>query len=288
VIRPAVVIPVHKPRLTDAETASLRQVQAVLGHYPIVLAAPESLTPDAYAAVCSGIEVAKFEDFWFQGFRQHQRLMISRQFYHRFERYTHLLIYHLDAWVFRDELQYWCQQPFDYIGAPWRSGFDPQGQPQFHSAGNGGFSLRRVEAFLNTLAMFDHRRHKSSLDLFREVAVRSGMSRLKHLASLPLKLLGVGNSLRKFYDHYPYTEDKFWAQSAALANPSFRVAPVDIASCFSFEASPEFLWDKQGKTLPFGCHAWRYEQAFWCDTIGLPRDHDFRPHNDHGLPMFAH
>jgi hypothetical protein len=28
VIRPAVVIPVHKPRLTDAETASLRQVQA--------------------------------------------------------------------------------------------------------------------------------------------------------------------------------------------------------------------------------------------------------------------
>ena len=30
-----------------------------------------------------------------------------------------MLIYQLDAFVFQDDLAYWCQQNYDYIGAPW-------------------------------------------------------------------------------------------------------------------------------------------------------------------------
>ena len=284
-MNPVIAIPTHKPVLTSAESASLQQLTAMLSPFRIVLACPQTLDVSAYRSVCGDLVLERFDDRCFANFRSHQKLMISEDFYRRFAAFSHILVYHLDSWVFRDELLKWCQMPFDYIGAPWRSGFNSHGQPLFGSAGNGGFSLRRVDAFLQTLTMFDGRRLRTFGELIQEVRTRSGVSRLKHVVSLPLKLLGIGNSLSRFHQFFPYTEDKFWAHSAKLANPVFRVAPVDVAAQFSIEASPEFLWNFLGRSLPFGCHAWRYEQSFWCDTIGLPRDEDFRPHDENGIAL---
>jgi hypothetical protein len=281
-MNPVVVIPVHSSLLSSAQLASLQQAREVLGAYPIVLVCPDSLDVAVFRRIDDGLSYERFPDDCFASFRAHQRMMISSAFYDRFRRYSHLLVYHLDAWVFRDELLDWCEQPYDYIGAPWRSGFDCLGLPEFRYAGNGGFSLRRVEAFARTLTMFDNRSLKSAKELVQEFSVRKGVSKLKHLLSLPLKLVGVGNSLKQFHHHYPYTEDKFWALACQVANPEFRVAPVTIATRFAFEASPEYLWKINSETLPFGCHAWRYEQNFWCGKIGIPWDTDFRPRNDDG------
>jgi hypothetical protein len=44
--------------------------------------------------------------------------MLSIDFYKRFRDYKFILIYQLDAYVFRDELEYWCEQDYDFIGAP--------------------------------------------------------------------------------------------------------------------------------------------------------------------------
>ena len=115
--------------------------------------------------------------------------------------------------------------------------------------------------------------------------MRGGFSRLKHLLALPLKIAGYRNRLRDAYERYEYTEDKFWAILASRANPAFRVAPTDIAKRFAFEASPAALYAELGNTLPFGCHAWRYEQDFWCNQIGLPKDPDFVPHDADGKPI---
>jgi hypothetical protein len=284
-LAPAIVIPVHRGTPTQAEAASLSQLVKVLGTFPICLVAPESLNPAAYQKIAPNLDIRYFEDLWFRDFRSHQKLMISRQFYERFSHFSHMLIYHLDSWVFRDDLLHWCMAPYDYIGAPWRSGFDEIGHPVFPFAGNGGFSLRRIPAMLETLSLFNHRRYRSGAELIRELRYRDGFSRLRHLLSLPLKLCGIRNSLKHFHDSYVWTEDKFWAYSAVLANPEFRVAPVDVAKRFAFEASPQWLYEDLQRTLPFGCHAWRYEQAFWCEKIGLPRDQDFRPHNEDGIPL---
>jgi hypothetical protein len=211
--------------------------------------------------------------------------MISADFYRALIPHTHVLVYHLDAWVFRDELDYWCQQPYDYIGAPWRSGFDQNSKPLFGLAGNGGFSLRNISACLKTIESFDNRRYHNFRELVQELKVRRGSSRLRHLLSLPLKMAGFRNRLRDAYQQYEYTEDKFWATFAKKANPNFRVAPTSVAKRFAFEASPAELYSELGNQLPFGCHAWRYEQSFWCDQIGLPRDPDFVPHDAHGKPI---
>ena len=81
----------------------------------------------------------------------------------------YVLVCHTDAWVFRDELADWCRKGYDCVAAPWirRPVYDKpivkqymnwlanrrirQGrfcrQQLYGRVGNGGFSLRRVEAF---------------------------------------------------------------------------------------------------------------------------------------------
>ena len=75
-----------------------------------------------------------------------------------------MLILQTDAIILRDELDYWCAQPFDYIGAPWRSNlkihlntgrFSGGNEQQINlHVGNGGLSLRRVNKCLSALKDF--------------------------------------------------------------------------------------------------------------------------------------
>ena len=61
------------------------------------------------------------------------------------------MIYHPDALVFSDQLEYWCGQDFDYIGAPWVVHKDaPYAGQSAHEGkvGNGGFALIKIESFL--------------------------------------------------------------------------------------------------------------------------------------------
>jgi len=44
--------------------------------------------------------------------------MMSPAFYDAFKAFDYILIYQLDAFVFRDELEYFCSLGYDYIGAP--------------------------------------------------------------------------------------------------------------------------------------------------------------------------
>ncbi len=60
-----------------------------------------------------------------------------------------MLIYHLDAFVFSDRLQEFLDMGYDYIGAPWPSPVIC-GEKRLY-VGNGGFSLRRIKAFINAI-----------------------------------------------------------------------------------------------------------------------------------------
>jgi hypothetical protein len=42
-----------------------------------------------------------------------------------------------------------------------------------------------------------------------------------------------------------------------------RVATVEDALQFSFETCPRKCFEMNGRRLPFGCHAWEYDRAFW-------------------------
>ena len=79
--------------------------------------------------------------------------MLSKNFYERFLQYTYILIYQPDAFVFSNNLEYFCKLDYDYIGAPWLWG-EYKFLDTDHTAwyvGNGGLSLRKTEKFLKMI-----------------------------------------------------------------------------------------------------------------------------------------
>lgn len=151
-MRAAVVIPIYKPRRADLEwyeLISLRRCFEVLGNHPIVFIAPEGRTFD-YLPLGKKYTVETFDETYFNGIDGYNRLMLSPRFYERFLDYDYILIYQLDAFVFSDRLEEFCRLGYDYIGAPWSLGSGKK-YNLFLTVGNGGFSLRRVEACIDVL-----------------------------------------------------------------------------------------------------------------------------------------
>jgi len=67
----------------------------------------------------------------------------------RVKKYEFILIYHLDAFVFKDDLAKFCELGYDYIGAPV---FDKSiNGMKLTRCMNGGFSLRKVKKILEVL-----------------------------------------------------------------------------------------------------------------------------------------
>ena len=103
-----------------------------------------------------------------RGIAGYNEMMMSADFYSLFNDYEYIIICHVDAWVFRDELDDWCRRGYDHVAAPWptrkRYTRFPLKQylwlklrlkpahkilhcQMFGRIGNGGFSLRRVSVF---------------------------------------------------------------------------------------------------------------------------------------------
>ncbi len=146
-----VIIPVYHAQLTVCEMISLTQCKRILNHYPLCIIKPDTMFLEK--EVIQGMEIEEFDAEWFQSVQTYNQLMLTEQFYERFNDYKYILIYQLDAFVFRDELHVFCSMEYDYIGAPWIYGrvFYINGMGGYYYTGNGGFSLRKVGACLEAL-----------------------------------------------------------------------------------------------------------------------------------------
>lgn len=240
----AIVIPVYRAEFTEAEKASLKQCFHVLSRYPVKLIKPQSLNLKWIADEYNKVEFVSFDDVFFNGVSAYNRLLTSTGFYKVFSDYEFILIYQLDAFVFRDELAEWCERRFDYIGSPslHQQEFDhlPEGSGQAFahalSSGrfvlNGGLSLRRVPAFIRYLKIYD-----------------------------------------RFYPAWKGNEDMLFSQEATRLIPMklFMKLPTwQEALRFSFEKSPAASYELTNHQLPFACHAWeRYDPQFWSSYIVL-------------------
>lgn len=248
-------LPVYKPTLTILERVSVEQCLAVLHKHPIVVIAPEGLD---LPSPLDRLPSERFDRAFFTSIASYSSLLLSLEFYQRFLAYRYLLLHQLDAFVFRDELLFWCARGYDYIGAPWIGETFPnepetrQGLPFWirsrlfrflpsldHTVGNGGFSLRRVGTMYRALALLRKTR----------------------------QAWGGRN------------EDGFWS----IALPEcwwwhYRVPSVDEALRFSFDVNPSLCYQRSHCKLPFGCHAWDLnEPEFWFphfSAAGHPFDLD--------------
>lgn len=230
----AVVIPSYKTKMSELEYMSYMQCHKILGRYDIFIAGPEGLDISEYRKKGSVIHY-KLNPKFFVDTLSYSKLMLSPGFYEGLSGYEYILIYQLDCFVFRDELEKWCNYGFDYVAPPW-VGQDlvqwvlrkkrnyPPDLKLLHritrfkllgEVGNGGFSLRKTDTMIRNLNFY---------------------------------------SLRTRY--YNGNEDVFIAHFLGSFNPFFRIPDTNTALRFGFDANPDTAYQMNGDQLPFGCHGW--------------------------------
>ena len=148
----AVVIPYYHNQLTEFETLSYRNCLDTLYNYPIILVIPEGMSIEEHP-LKSNIIYEVVPKQWMESVDSYNQTMLSKEFYNRFVQYRYILIFQLDAFVFSDSLMQFCNYDYDYIGAPWLFGMKylKTLKKGVWYVGNGGFSLRKVSAFLDVL-----------------------------------------------------------------------------------------------------------------------------------------
>ena len=253
--RVKVVVPIYSKSLPERERKSLQQTVKMLGRYPIILLAPEGLDIAAITSEFPTCEVMRVTDEWLgskNGIAGYNRMCLSREFYEMFADCDYMLICQTDGWIFRDELEEWCNKGYDYVGAPWpkRKKYNNPiikcflkvskalfsspthllRQDGFDKVGNGGLSLRKIDSFIEACD-----RYATIIDHF------------------------------KSHQGTRYNEDWFWA----IIPKEFHYPTVREALRFSWDVKPELCYEMAGGKLPFGCHGWTKEHMyrFWQPII---------------------
>jgi len=243
----AVTIPVYKENINADELKSLNQCLKILGSYPVIFFAPEELDTAFYEAQCNGkveFRIERFAGGYFTGTDGYNHLMLNPDFYRRFADFKFILIYQLDAYVFKDELTEWCQKNYDYIGAPYIF-VDLDNYP--------AKVLTKYRRLLKTLQKFHLTRHK-----FRHVG--NGGFSLRKVG----KTIRFLTTMKRLVKKWPNNEDSFFTYYGNVCYPFFRLAPEDEALQFSFEDRPAEAFEINHHKIPFGCHAWqKYGPDFW-------------------------
>jgi hypothetical protein len=231
-----VVVPVYKDFFGELEEKSLEQCCKVLGNYDIVLIHPEGLDLDYIIQKHQNIQTKSFSRYYFSSIYGYNELLLSSFFYEHFLDSEYILIYQLDAFVFKDELTSWCLKGYDYIGSPWlassptliskigsifKSKKKKTREQIFFKVGNGGFSLRKTDSHY----AISKNQEAYITELIREI---------------DKKLYAI--------------EDVFWSIKAVEFDYNFKIPDYKEAVFFSLDRKPAIGLKLTNDVLPFGCH----------------------------------
>lgn len=249
-----VVIPFYKNTLTDFDKIALQQCFKILNDHPIVAIKPFGLNLPDETKAYNFLKIVDFDDDYFKNVQGYNRLMLDGIFYKAFLDFEFILIYQLDAFVFKDELDEWCNKGFDYIGAPWIRAADqgifnivkrklqqyihthyniqkngaPSPRQLEYKVGNGGFSLRRVHKFYELCIQY------------REMIAHYNKN-----------------------DTHFFNEDVFWSVEVNRKSKQLNIPGYKTALKFAVEFHPKRAFIINKNQLPFGCHAWDITVDFW-------------------------
>lgn len=251
-----VVIPVYKNVPENDDLISLKQVVEILGNYKITFVHPKSMSTKEYRQFSSNF--IAFDDCFFDGIYGYNQLMLNVDFYKSFKE-KYILIYQTDCFVFKDNLENWCEKDFDYIGAPWirssekipffkifwdrgicklKSFINYKGNGKwqkdksllYNEVGNGGLSLRKREKFIEIL------------------------QKLPQVKEVYLDKKNTGQF---------YAEDVFFSIEPKRNGIGFSKPYYKEACLFAIENKQEKALAFNNGVLPFGCHRWNKEKTGW-------------------------
>lgn len=241
-----IVIPIYKKELDCTENLSLdRLIKQIEGKkYKVYLVKPESLDCTNYHKLINNrikVENICFNDDYFKDIHGYSQLCLNYEFYNKFSSFEYIYIYQLDCYLLNDNLEFWTQFDYDYIGGPilstgagWDT-LDKKTNKWEPKVGNGGFSLRKISTFKElTDPNGEFRNHyKITDDILSKVIYED-----KYFC----------NDLYKYYD---------------LVMPNW-----EEASKFSWDMNVD-LYNKFFKIeyLPMCAHAWTRNIRFWKDKF---------------------
>lgn len=249
-----VVFPLYRAP-NQQELAFLEQGIKQTEGFKQVIVAPEDLTVNQSFGLLAQLEVKRFANHYFDGIAGYNHLLLSKEFYSSFGFYNYLLIHQADVYLFKNNLQTWCDKEYDYIGAPF---YRPDKLnrstiynwlekaklcfkknkiygSRYNKVGNGGLSLRKISTALKVL-------EKANPSLVNKYIVAQGGE---------------------------FNEDVFWSLEAPLII-DFKIPTMDEAMQFAIEFHPKVAYKFLGETLPFGCHApLKHNPEFWKEHIPI-------------------
>lgn len=254
-----IIIPIYKETPSQFDITSLKQCFKILGRHEVIIIAPESLEISPYENIVGKkLNIERFPNFFFKDISGYNSLMLEKTFYERFVEHEYMLIYQLDCYVFKDEFTFWCKQGYDYIGSPWLdyqyynlkkhqkafflikrnflSLFFPYtfDKTQLtNRVGNGGFSLRKIKPFIDSLIHHNPKEIQKFKDSNDSVAL--------------------------------YNEDVFWSFFAKnIKKPNYKKAIK-----FSIDNAVPIGVKLNNDEMPFGCHGWIRNFHFWKNYIQI-------------------
>lgn len=273
-----VIIISHKAELNIYEQISLRQCYNILGSHPIKIICPCGLDVSLYKEFLPHPQFDFIDPVWQSTYANFNRLKIDPFLYKRYSNYQFILFYEPDAFVFRDELEYWCNEGYDFIGAPWFEGFCQANEnAKIIGIGNGGFSLRNIENSLKIIKQL------KTIEILNQYSNLSTKLQVISIFRIYYEWRKNRDQLADYIINFKENEDLFWTvkiqeqivnfkRNNNLLSKIFRkyflqeynIAPIKKAIEFSFENLPKKLYDLNNNKLPFGCHAWfKYDYQFW-------------------------
>lgn len=253
-----ICVPLYKKfsDLLKSELLSLNQLKRVLFRHPIVAIAPEFWNEAGYYDFFDGLDfkIQRFDNMYFESQKAYNMLCLSIELYERFSNYQHMLIYQTDAYVFKDEIDYWVNKDYDFIGAPWLRSVDDKIKSDI--VGNGGFSMRKTASCLRLLKKI--KKYSGINSVLKPMSIFIFYKKINSI------LDAINPSMVKDIVENRFNEDFFFGVLSKKIDGDFKVADFFSALKFSFEWNPDIAYDLNNELLPFGCHAWEYNNpSFW-------------------------
>ena len=252
----AIVIPIYRDFLDKYEQESINSIIRNFNDFEIVFAAPENLTFESYQTYFSQLNnyrVVNFNQDCFKSIDAYNQLLLDSNFYSIFSNYKYILICQLDVYVFRNDLLDWMNKGYDYVGAPWTGskrnfinltfekingfirkikGKNPKNMERLFKVGNGGFSLRKVEKFIQI-----SEEESNQINLFLKEKPNSDY----------------------------HVEDVFWSLYVPKIYKDYKIPEWQEALDFCMDRKPEEALKLNNNVLPMACHRFNQPKPykFW-------------------------
>ena len=149
----AIIVPIYKPDIDIVTEYSITTLFNVLStkNRDVFFVSSRDMSKENYINLAN--KLTENYVYWidenpeyFKSKETYSKMLMSYDFWKRFEAYEYVLIYQTDCLLLKDNLDTWASFGYDYIGAPiLGTGSDWKHIP---CVGNGGLSLRKVSTFL--------------------------------------------------------------------------------------------------------------------------------------------